>query len=105
MCTAVSLPTEQGLLFARTLDLDYHHEESVTLTPRRYPFSFSDGQSSADHPALLGTAYVLNGYPLYYDAINEHGLCLAGLAFRGYGAYAAQNHTHAHAIAPWELIP
>lgn len=106
MCTAVSLTADKHHYFARTLDLEYHHNESVTLTPRRYPFSFTDGSTSREHPALLGMAYVMNDYPLYYDAMNEHGLCMAGLAFRGYGRYAAPDkHTHALHIAPWEFIP
>ncbi len=106
MCTAVSVTAADRYFFARTLDLEYHHEESVTLAPRRYPFSFSDSTACTDHPALLGMAYVVDGYPLYYDAMNEHGLCMAGLAFTGFCAYAPQDTPHsAHRLAPWELIP
>lgn len=106
MCTAVSLTCENRHFFARTLDLEYHHAESVTLAPRRYPFSFTDGSCCTDHPALLGMAYVVDSYPLYYDAMNEHGLCMAGLAFSGFCSYAPQDIPHtAHRLAPWELIP
>ena len=106
MCTAVSLSHENRHFFARTLDLEYHHTESVTLTPRRFPFHFTDGTSIADRPALLGMAYVQNRYPLYYDAMNEHGLCMAGLAFSGFCTYAAlTSPPMGHRIAPWELIP
>lgn len=34
-------------------------------------------------------AHVADGYPLYYDAMNEKGLCMAGLNFVGNAAYAA----------------
>lgn len=106
MCTAVSLTADKHHYFARTLDLEYHYNESVTLTPRRYPFSFTDGTECREHPALLGMAYLLNGYPLYYDALNEHGLCMAGLAFPHICTYARNEPSAAgHGIAPWELIP
>ena len=106
MCTAVSLTADKHHFFARTLDLEYHYKESITLTPRRYPFSFTDGTACREHPALLGMAYVVDGYPLYYDAMNEHGLCMAGLAFVHCCTYAKDEVSAAgHRIAPWELIP
>lgn len=106
MCTAVSLPLSNGYFFGRTLDLEYHHSEAVTLAPRRYPFSFSDSTAVTEHPAILGMAYVADGYPLYYDAMNEHGLCMAGLAFTGFCTYAPPDTLHStHRLAPWELIP
>ena len=41
MCTSLALPSPDGThLFGRTLDLDTHFGEAVTLTPRRYPFTF-----------------------------------------------------------------
>lgn len=105
MCTAISLPSDAGYFFVRTLDLEYRHAEAVTLTPRRFRFSFTDGTSCSDHPALLGMAYVRDGYPLYYDAMNEHGLCMAGLAFAHHCTYTPTDAPAAHPIAPWELIP
>ena len=106
MCTAVSIPAGDHFYFARTLDLEYHYNESITLTPRRYPFSFTDSTASHDHPALLGMAYVMDGYPLFYDAMNEHGLCMAGLAFAHFCTYAKEAPSPiGHRIAPWELIP
>ncbi|MBR5793043.1 MAG: linear amide C-N hydrolase, partial [Anaerotignum sp.] len=35
------------------------------------------------HHAILGTALVQEGYPLYFDAMNEKGLAMAGLLFEG----------------------
>ena len=105
MCTAVSLSHENRHFFVRTLDLEYRYEESVTILPRRYPLRFTNSTQIGDHPALLGMAYVKNGYPLYYDAMNEHGLCMAGLAFSGFCTYASASDTDGHCIAPWELIP
>lgn len=39
------------------------------------------------HYAIIGMAYVIEDYPLYYDAINEKGLGIAGLNFVGNAVY------------------
>ena len=36
---------------------------------------------------MIGMAYVAGDYPLYYDAINEKGLGMAGLNFVGNATY------------------
>ena len=40
------------------------------------------------HYAMIGMAHVADGYPLYYDAVNEAGLGMAGLNFVGNAQYA-----------------
>ena len=111
MCTSLTLPTADGRhLFGRTLDLDDHFGESVTLTPRRYPFSFSDCYPHVHHYALLGMATVMDGptasgYPLYAEAMNEKGLCMAGLRFKENAVYAPRPEVGYVNLAPWELIP
>jgi choloylglycine hydrolase len=35
----------------------------------------------------MGIAHVEHGFPLYYDAINEHGLAIAGLRFADFAFY------------------
>jgi choloylglycine hydrolase len=106
MCTSLTLPTSHGTnLFGRTLDLDDRFGESVTLTPRRYPFSFADCYPHTHHYALLGMAAVVNGYPLYAEAMNEKGLCMAGLRFAESAAYSPHPQTGRLNLAPWELIP
>ena len=103
MCTAMSF-TAQAHFFGRTLDLDYHHEESVCIMPRRYPLVFRRSGILHRHFAMIGTAYVADGYPLYYDATNEHGLSMAGLRFAGCAHYP-QECDGKDNIAPFELIP
>ena len=76
MCTAITYKTKD-IYFGRTLDLEYHYRENVTVTPRRFDFSFQQ----KCHYAIIGIATVEENYPLYYDAVNEKGLCMAGLAF------------------------
>ena len=106
MCTSLSMPTRDGRhLFGRTLDLDSHFGEAVTLTPRRYPFSFQDCYPLTRHYALLGMAITMDGYPLYAEAMNEKGLCMAGLRFAKSAVYAPAPCEGRLNLAPWELIP
>ncbi|TAS60218.1 linear amide C-N hydrolase, partial [Lactiplantibacillus plantarum] len=42
--------------------------------------------------------------PLYYDAMNEKGLCIAGLNFAGYADYKKYDADKVN-ITPFELIP
>ena len=106
MCTSLALPTADGRhVFGRTLDLDEHFGERVILTPRRFSFSFADCYPMSRHYALLGMAAVADGYPLYADAMNEKGLCMAGLRFAESAAYSPRPQTGRLNLAPWELIP
>ncbi|MBR5124410.1 MAG: linear amide C-N hydrolase [Clostridia bacterium] len=106
MCTSLSLPTPDGTrLFGRTLDLDTHFGEAVTFTPRRFPFTFGNCSPLTCHYALLGMATSVDGYPLYADAMNEKGLCMAGLRFAESAVYAEFSREDRLALAPWELIP
>ena len=106
MCTSLSIPTRDGRhLFGRTLDLDSHFGEAVTLTPRLYPFSFRDCYPLTRHYALLGMAKAVDGYPLYAEAMNEKGVCMAGLRFAKSAVYAPVPCEGRLNLAPWELIP
>ena len=44
-------------------------------------------------------------YPLYYDAVNEKGLGMAGLNFVGNACYAASPAKGKDNIAVFEFIP
>ena len=105
MCTSLTLSTRDGRLFGRTLDLDNHFGEDVVLTPCRYRFSFHDMPSTTAYYALLGMATVEDGYPLYAEAMNQKGLCMAGLRFAGNARYADGAAVGKVNLAPWELIP
>ena len=82
MCTAAAFQTKD-FYFGRTLDYECSYGECVTVTPRRYPFSFRHMGRLDAHYAMIGMAHVADGYPLYYDAVNEAGLGMAGLNFVG----------------------
>lgn len=103
MCTAVTYQ-KKDLYFGRTLDHDKAYGETVTITPRNYPFSFVHAGDLRHHYAVMGMAHVAHGYPLYYDAVNEKGLAIAGLHFVGNAQYGAVVPGKS-VIAQFELIP
>ncbi len=103
MCTAVTYTTKDHY-FGRTLDLEYSYEETITIVPRNYPFSFRRMGKMAHHYAMIGMAYVVEGYPLFYDAVNEKGLAMAGLHFPDHAVYFPETEGKEN-IAPFEFIP
>ena len=103
MCTAITFKTDD-FYFGRNLDLEYHYNEEVTITPRNFVFNLRNGESIKNHFALIGIATVSGGYPLYYEATNEKGLSLAGLNFPKNAVYHPESATLEN-IAPFELIP
>lgn len=103
MCTAVTYQTNHSY-FGRTLDLEYSYNETVTITPRNFPFGFRKKGCMEQHYAIIGMATVVDDYPLYYEAANEHGLGMAGLNFSG-NAYYFPVDEEKDNIAPFEFIP
>ncbi|MBR2319188.1 MAG: linear amide C-N hydrolase [Clostridia bacterium] len=98
MCTALHVHD----CFGRTLDLEYGYAEQVVVTPRRFTLPMRHRPDLTAHYAMLGMATVAEGFPLYYDAVNEQGLAMAGLHFPHSGRYvpAAEGD-----VASFELIP
>jgi choloylglycine hydrolase len=103
MCTAATYKTKD-FYFGRTLDYEFSYGEGVTITPRNFEFSFRNVGRVKSHYAIIGMAYVADGYPLYYDAINEKGLAMAGLNFVG-NAYYRDNDETKDNICQFEFIP
>lgn len=106
MCTAITY-TNKDFYFGRTLDNDRGYREEVTVLPRRYPLRFFGGGVLRQHYAVIGMAYVVDGYPLYYDAVNERGLGMAGLNFVGHAVYGSPRPGHCnvpqHSLLLWVL--
>lgn len=102
MCTAITYQTKD-LYFGRTFDYDISYGEEVTVMPRHYPLQFRASETIAKHYAMIGMAYVPDGYPLFYDAVNEKGLCMAGLNFVGNAHYEKEKKGETN-IAQFELI-
>lgn len=103
MCTAATYKT-RDFYFGRTLDYEFSYGDEIVFTPRAFPFDFRHTARRDTHYAILGMAHVADGYPLYYDAMNEKGLCAAGLNFVGNAVYTAVLPGKEN-IAQFELIP
>lgn len=103
MCTAATYKTKDHY-FGRNLDLEYSYHETVTVTPRNFPFHFRKAGSLPSHYAMIGMAFVVDDYPLYYDATNEKGLSMAGLNFPG-NAYYPDFQEGKDNVSPFEFIP
>ncbi len=103
MCTALSLSLHEHY-FGRTLDLDCSYGEEVVVLPRNFPLVFCRMGERASHFAMIGMATVIGDTPLFYDAVNEHGLAMAGLNFPNNAFYFSER-TGKDNIAPFEFIP
>ena len=103
MCTAATYRTKD-FYFGRTLDNAFSYGDEVVITPRNYPFHFIEAGDCNTHYALVGMSHVAGDYPLYYDAVNEKGLGMAGLNFVGNAVYGKRKDGKDN-IAQFELIP
>ena len=103
MCTAATYKTKD-FYFGRTLDYEFSYQEEVTVTPRNYSLAFQNGRVLENHYAIIGMAYVVDGYPLYYDGVNEMGVAIAGLNFVGNAVYGKAMPGKDN-IAQFEFIP
>lgn len=103
MCTAATYKTKD-FYFGRTLDNEVSYGEEVTITPRKYVFAFHHMGKMEAHYAIIGIAHVSDGYPLYYDAVNEKGLGMAGLNFVGNAVYKTVSKEKDN-VAIFEFIP
>lgn len=103
MCTAVTYKTKDNY-FGRTMDYDLSYGDDVVITPRNYPFQFRSMNPMEKHYAMIGTACVMDHYPLYYEAINEKGLGMAGLNFAGNAVLKSPQENYDN-IAQYEFIP
>lgn len=91
MCTSIKYES----CFGRNLDIWCSYNEEITVTPRNY---------INNRYAMIGVAMVIDSYPLYYEAMNEAGLAMAGLNFPGNAVYYPKKEGKRN-LAPFELIP
>ena len=103
MCTAAAYKTKD-FYFGRTLDYEFSFGDQVTITPRNYPFRFRFQGTMETHYAMIGMAHVADDYPLYYEAVNEKGLGMAGLNFVG-NAHYGEKADGKDNVAQFEFIP
>ena len=103
MCTAATYKTKD-FYFGRTLDYEFSYGDEIVITPRNYPFDLSEKGRMTSHYAMIGMAHVADGCPLYYEAVNEKGLGMAGLNFVGNAVYFDSQEGKDN-IAQYEFIP
>lgn len=103
MCTAIMAHGARRL-FGRTLDLERSYDETVAATGKNFKWRFLHAGEATSRFALLGTACVWQGTPLYFDAVNEAGLAMAGLNFPAYACYRPPVQGAIN-LASFELIP
>lgn len=102
MCTAATYKTKD-FYFGRTLDYEFSYGEEIVVMPRNFPISFRHMGEMKHHYALIGMAHLAGNFPLFYDAINEKGLGMAGLNFvsnADYKPFAPGKDN----VAPFEFI-
>ncbi len=85
MCTAISERFPRHL-FGRTLDVESTYGEGVVTAPRAYRYPHLPPIAGEGY-AMIGVAHMADGIPLYYDGMNEHGLCAAALNFPSSAVY------------------
>lgn len=103
MCTAATYKTKD-FYFGRTLDYEFSYGEQITVVPRNYPVNFRYMGLMEHHYAMIGMAHVYENYPLFYDAVNEKGLGMAGLNFVGNAHYFSPEEGKEN-VAQFEFIP
>jgi choloylglycine hydrolase len=81
MCTSVFLKSG---FFGRTLDYETSFGEEVLFSPRD---SFRFGQADNRY-SMIGVGVMRGKTPMYFDGMNEFGLCSAALNFPGEAHYA-----------------
>ena len=103
MCTSMTFKTKDNY-FGRTLDLEYSFNEKVVITPKNYEFKLKEYNDFKTKYAFIGTATIVDGYPLYAEATNEKGLSIAGLNFPENAFYHKRRNDMIN-LASYELIP
>lgn len=103
MCTAATYRTDDFYM-GRTLDYEFSYGEEITVMPRNFPLSFRHGGGTDRHYAIIGMAHVADSYPMYYDAVNEKGLGMAGLNFAASARYSEPEDGKQN-VAQFEFIP
>lgn len=104
MCTAISIKSGNNYYFGRTLDVCASYGERVVITPRTAVLKFKKADKLSRHYAIIGMAHVSEEFPLYYDGMNEKGLCMAGLNFPSNAVYHKVQSGKLN-LASFELIP
>ncbi len=86
MCTALNYITDCHY-FGRNLDWTHSYGEKVISTAKGSRIEFRNHAPQISRYAMMGMGIVSDNYPLYFDCVNEMGLCMAGLNFPDNAVY------------------
>lgn len=103
MCTA-AVYKSKDFYFGRTLDYEISFGEEIAVMPRNFPIDFRHMGKLNHHYAMVGMVHLAEKSPLFYDAVNEKGLGMAGLNFVGNADYKSLVSGKDN-VAPFEFIP
>ena len=103
MCTAI-FDNRCGAFFGRTLDLEYSLGEEIVVCHREYPIALRHHSGAERRYSVMGVATVRDGFPLFYDDVNEAGVAAAALNFPVSAKYADFKEKKLN-LASFELIP
>ncbi len=103
MCTCISF-VKKHHYFGRNLDLETSFDEQILITPRQYLLKLPKKQPLQTTYAMIGMASAAVSYPLYAEAANEKGLCMAGLNFPQNACYIPSEKGAGQGVPSYGLI-
>ncbi len=103
MCTALNFSCAEPF-FGRTLDLEGSLGEEFVFMPRGFSYPWLQSEARPSKYAVLGIGIPGRERPLFYDAVNQQGLCAAGLHFPRSAACLEPSPGFDN-LAAYELIP
>ena len=103
MCTAI-FDNRCGAFFGRTLDLEESLGEEIVICHKEYPIALRHHSGAERRYSVMGVATVRDGFPLFYDGVNEAGVAAAALNFPVSAKYADFKEEKLN-LASFELIP
>ncbi len=104
MCTSLKLKYKDSYVFGRNLDLEYHFNEGVIALNKDYSMRYKFLNSENTNKKIMGIGSLIDNYPLFAEAMNEDGLCVAGLNYPGNAYYHEDTQENKINLAPYELI-
>jgi choloylglycine hydrolase len=99
MCTAIKYKT----CFGRTLDYDKRFGEELVRVEKGILLNFVHEGTRRTEYSIIGAARMVNGRPLFFDGMNDAGLCAAALNFPNIAFYRGERCGEVN-IASFELI-
>ena len=104
MCTSLKLKYKDIYVFGRNLDLEYHFNEGVIAIKETYLMKYKFLKEETVNKKIMGIGSLIDNYPLFAEAMNEDGLCIAGLNYPGNAYYHEVIEENKINLAPYELI-